>query len=175
MNLKKQLSAIGVPPLIYEWSIKEMPPCKAKTMIELMMERVDRMIVNGGVLVISLPDNLLASRLAVTLLKAAILNNHVNIGYIPAADIKNLEAESWENGDSYDEYLYSDFLVIDNINPDIHGVKFSSYLDFLEKRLRYKKATILSSTKDISVITNGRITNILESIKHSSEIKSSDL
>jgi hypothetical protein len=168
MNLKKQLSAIGVPPLIYEWSIKEMPPCKAKTMIELMMERVDRMIVNGGVLVISLPDNLLASRLAVTLLKAAILNNHVNIGYIPAADIKNLEAESWENG-------YSDFLVIDNINPDIHGVKFSSYLDFLEKRLRNKKATILSSTKDISVITNGRITNILESIKHSSVIKSSDL
>lgn len=176
MTLRKHLAALGVPPLVYDWSLDALPKCEAKRLLEISINGIDKFIGTGGVIIITVSNGILASRLGVTILKAALLTGYLNVGYVTPSIIKDLDAESWSGGISYDEYLHCDLLVIDNIHPDVHPTKFVAYLEFLENRLRFQKATVITSSKSPAIIFNSRITDIIEGLKQACvHIKEKDL
>jgi archaellum biogenesis ATPase FlaH len=164
MNIKHNLDALEVPPLFYDWSVDQMKSSKAKETTTKMASGIDKAIKNGGIIIITVDDALLASRLGVTLLKAALLKDYIKVCYLTPERIKGLKIDSFTGGDLYKEYVQSDLCVIDGVTPNVGSSRFQTYLEFLEERMLYKKCTVIVSTENTSQIFDEKALSYLNSV-----------
>jgi hypothetical protein len=164
MSIKNFLDALEVPPMYYDWSVEKLPSGKTKKSMLQIIENTDQVISLGGLIVINLKDTLLASRLGVTILKSALLKGFIDVFYLTPEKIMDYKAESWSQGDMYEEAVKSSLVIIDDVSPNVGGARYIAYLEFFEERLKYKRATVIISNHAIGLITNDRIKVLLTEV-----------
>lgn len=162
--LHNLLVSNGVPIQAINWTFSELDNMVLKTKLQPMLDGIDEFLQSRKSLMLHLPTNpVLASRLGVCFLKAAIIGDYYRVKYTIPTNIVGYKIEDWDGGDAYDELLNADLLVIDKIVPlkKQDGFPQQAFDDFIEDRLMRNKSTILICGENPNIMFAERIRMIL--------------
>lgn len=125
-----------------------------------MLDDIDTFLNNRNSFILYFEsDALLASRVAVTFMKAALIAGFYRTFYTVPQTLVGYKLESWDNGEAYNDLLNADFLVLDKILPVKRAEKFpyEVFEEFLEDRLLKNKSTIYVCWDNPNIIFPPRI------------------
>jgi hypothetical protein len=161
------MHANGVPPLVYKWNYSELeafPILYEK--VTPILEDIDSFIRGHQCLYFYFDKNpVLASQVAATFLKRAYTSGYLLSRYTRPDIIADYKAESWDNGDAYNELLKADFLVIDKVGTRLDDFKDKTFEEFVEDRLFAERSTIFVGVKSNVDALPSRIQHILKALK----------
>lgn len=154
-QLIKLLEANNVPELVYDWNFTEFDGTPGARKFRRRLSSIDDLIIKSRqCLFICIPsDPLMASRLAVTFLKAAFISGFLNCSYATPESISQLRAAGWKTVDNYDrgegygKLLHADFVVLDKVNAQLDDFRAKSLNEFIEQRTLLKRSTIMASSQ----------------------------
>ena len=144
LRVKKYLIAMGVPRSLWDWSIDDAPTHHKKVAIEIA-DDIALFMKNGIRAEMKIEkDQVLASRLAVFLLKCALREDYLNVAYITPVRLATLMANSWEGSEEYTLLATKDMVVIDQISRDnfTDGTKVTAFTQLFTARYMNEKSTV---------------------------------
>jgi len=150
LEIKKFIKSLGVPKLLWDWSIDDKPDRISQVLKEYGTDIAD-ILRSGASIFIKLEDDLYASRLAVYLLKCALREDFIKVAYVTPAQLADEYANSWEGSEMYARLLEADLVVVDQMTQSNFrdGMKISVFTGFITNRLFSEKSTVLVQSDDI--------------------------
>jgi hypothetical protein len=142
-EIRKHIKAIGVPKLLWDWSITE---SATKYQREFKKYLPIKNLVNSGYSIsIKLKDDLLASRLSIFLLKNALKEDFILVDYHTPVTLTGVLVDSWEGSESYRYLLKKDLVVVDQMTKTNFSdkIKVNTFTNFVTERVMAEKTTVI--------------------------------
>src|SRR5665647_639672 len=103
-EIKKYLIALGVPKILWNWSIGDTHDAPSDEIKEVG-KKIKTTLQEGYSFRIKLRSDIYSAQLAVYLLKCALKEDFIRVGYTNPQSLADMYADSWEGSEAYAEYL----------------------------------------------------------------------
>jgi hypothetical protein len=163
------LYANGVPMQAIKWTFtEELDSSFLRNKLTPMLEDIETFLNNRKSFMLYFSSNpLLASRIAVTFMKAAFIAGYYKTKYTVPGNLVGYKLESWDNGDAYYELLTADLLVIDKVllHRKVDSWPREVFEEFIEDRLMKRRSTLLVCGDNPNEVFNDRLRSLFDSME----------
>lgn len=142
--------AMGVPKAVWDWSIDSNNDQYTR-IIKDAGSSIKGMMLEGWSYRIKLKNDVYASQLAVYLLKCALKEDFIRVGYTTPIKLAQMYSDSWEGSEAYDEYCQRDLVVVDQLTLDNFrdSLKMSVFVGFVRNRIFSQRSVVLVESDNI--------------------------